>query len=174
MHLIYHSNQSDYYSRTPPYSHSCKVPICDNAEQNRHTCVQRKAAAAVHDWQTGPPRRGVGQKRGPHEALKLISGLHLIFHFPLDCLDSVSERLGRIISDAFTVRLDQHFGACKHVEPTPLVNWPHLLYFCISYIIFAPVTHETFSLGAPLGGPADATAVLLHDTSTWKYKVQRP
>ena len=44
------------------------------------------------------------------------------FHFPLHCLDSVCERLGRIISNTFMVSVDKYFDTCKHVEPTLLIN----------------------------------------------------
>ena len=45
-----------------------------------------------------------------------------IFRFPLHCLDSMSERLGRIISNTFMVSVDKYFDACKHAEPIPLID----------------------------------------------------
>ena len=63
-------------------------------------------------WANRPTREGVGTgtiSLGPHEALTLLpfwvasSRCFFIFRFPLDCLHSMSKRLGRIISNAFTV-----------------------------------------------------------------------
>ena len=82
---------------------------------------------------SGPPR-GWGRNRGYfpgapkllRSPIRLLDfylyGLHihgvylLLFHH---CLDSMSERLGRIISNAFTFRVDKH---CKHVELTLFIN----------------------------------------------------
>ena len=49
----------------------------------------------------------------------------LFFCFPLHCLDSMSECLGRIISNAFTVSVEKHFD----LRQTPLINWPCLIFF---------------------------------------------
>ena len=52
-----------------------------------------------------------------------LSGLHLhavsfilFFCFPLHCLDSMSERLGRLISNDFTVSVDKHCRASNTVN----------------------------------------------------------
>ena len=45
-----------------------------------------------------------------------------LFLYLSHCLDSMSERLGRIISNDFTVSVDKLFDACKRVIPTPLIN----------------------------------------------------
>ena len=62
--------------------------------------------------------------KGPHEnfvfmILSYLYGLHavsLYLSLPQHCLDSVSERLGHIISNAFTVSVHKLFDACEHVE----------------------------------------------------------
>ena len=53
--------------------------------------------------------------------------LHAVSYLSLSqhCLDSMSECLGRIISNVFTVSEDKDFDACKHDEPTPLINGLH-------------------------------------------------
>ena len=64
----------------------------------------------------GPPNLSL--EKGPHEAFcHSVLHLHSVsFSFVSynDCLDSMSERLGRIISNAFTVSVDKHFDVCKH------------------------------------------------------------
>ena len=35
---------------------------------------------------------------------------------------TMSERLGRIISNTFMVSIDKYFDVCKHAEPIPLIN----------------------------------------------------
>ena len=44
--------------------------------------------------------------------------IFMLFPFFGHCLDSMSERLGRIISNAFMVSVDKHFD----VRQTPLIN----------------------------------------------------
>ena len=61
--------------------------------------------------------------RGPMRLLFSLSELHLhavffFLRFPLHCLDSMSKRLGRLISNAFTVSVDKHFDVLQ----TPLFN----------------------------------------------------
>jgi len=49
-----------------------------------------------------------------------LSELHLhTFSLSQHCLNSMNECLD---SNATTVRVDKHFDACKHAEPTPLSN----------------------------------------------------
>ena len=69
----------------------------------------------------GPPKL----LRGPMTLLFHLYGLHLhtVFLYLLlsrHCLNSVSECLGRIISNAFIISVDKLFDVCKHVEPTLL------------------------------------------------------
>ena len=74
--------------------------------------------------------RGPRTFKGPHEALiftifSYIGCIFMLFLFLLlsrHCLDSMSERLCRIISNAFTVSVDKLIDTCKHVESTPLIN----------------------------------------------------
>ena len=56
----------------------------------------------------------------------IMGCIFTLFPFLSHCLDLMSERLGRIISNAFTVCVDKLFDACKHVEPTPLINHPYM------------------------------------------------
>ena len=62
--------------------------------------------------------------KGPHEAfIFMILPLWAAFsRLSRHCLDSMSERLGRIISNAFTVSVDKLFDTCEHLEPIPLIN----------------------------------------------------
>ena len=80
-----------------------------------------------------------------------------IFRFPLHGLDSVSESLGKIISNAFKVSVDKLFDVCKHVELTLLINWPHFMHVkafprALSALSVAPseqsstIDLETFAL----------------------------
>jgi len=71
----------------------------------------------------------VQRVKGPHEAfiflictfMGCIFLLFLYFSLSRHCLDSMSKRLGKIISNAFTVRVDKHFDACKHIELTMFI-----------------------------------------------------
>ena len=57
---------------------------------------------------TSPGPLNLFREKGPHEAFLFFpfwaasSRYFFFFRFPLHCLDSVSERLGRIISNAFS------------------------------------------------------------------------
>ena len=83
------------------------------------------------DTSPGPPNFFL--EKGPHEAFLFIPFWaaasrcffffrFFFFRFPLHCLDSMSERLGRIISNAFMVSVDKYFDVCKHAEPIPLID----------------------------------------------------
>ena len=58
--------------------------------------------------------------KGPHEAFIFTIMGSTLFLYLSNCLDSMSEHLGRIISNAFTVSVDKLFDACKRVESTIL------------------------------------------------------
>ena len=74
-----------------------------------------------NQMQSGPLRGGEGEGilpwgpqifKGPHKdfisILAASSCCFFIFSFPLHCLDSMSEHLGRIISNAFAVSVDKY------------------------------------------------------------------
>ena len=48
--------------------------------------------------------------------------LFLYLSLSRHCLDSKSERLGKIISNSLMVSVDKLFDACKHVKPTLLID----------------------------------------------------
>ena len=80
------------------------------------SCAQaHREGRGTGDTSSGPP-----SFKGANEALILTSwatsSRSLILYLSLfgDCLDSVSERWGRIISNAFTVSVDKLFNTIDH------------------------------------------------------------
>ena len=114
------------------YSFSCLAVACvlmlirgDKRQKVSMACLQ------VGGGEQGIFPQGPQTFKGPHEAfifmiLPLWAAFsHLSFAFP--ALSGLNEQhLGRIISNAFTVSVDKLFDACKHLEPTSLINWPCL------------------------------------------------
>ena len=89
---------------------------------SRHT---KRGGGEEGGYFPGAPKllRGPKTFKGPHEAY-FYDFYHCFSYLSLSqhCLDSMSERLGRIIGNAFMVSVDKLFDTCKYVEPTPLNN----------------------------------------------------
>ena len=122
--LVHHYLDSSY--PFPCFAVSCvsKLIRGDKRQKVSMACLQVGGNKGYFPW---APKL----LRGPMRLLFswfYLYGLHFHVYLSLSrhCLDSMSERLGRIISNAFTVSVDKLFDACKHLEPTPLINWPHL------------------------------------------------
>ena len=86
------------------------------------------ACCAVQLIMITPTEKGRGEQGILHRAPKLLRGPMRLLFSPLwaqlhavylsRCLDSMSERLGRIISNAFTVSVDKLSDAYKRIEST--------------------------------------------------------
>ena len=70
-----------------------------------------------------PTEGGGGQGIPPRGPMRLyfhdfyiMSCIFTLFLYLSHCLDSMSERLGRIITNAFTVSVDKLFDACKRLS----------------------------------------------------------
>ena len=114
-----------YWSYTLPWLAVSCLMRGDKRQKVSMACLQ------VGREEQGILPQGPKLLRGPMRLLFswfYLYGLHFHVYLSLSrhCLDSMSEHLGRIISNAFTVSVDKLFDACKHLEPTPLINWPCL------------------------------------------------
>ena len=81
------------------------------------TCSEEQAHREGRNRDTSPGPPNFFLERGPTRLLTFLCYIFLFFfRFLLHCLDSMSERLGGIINNTFTVSIDKYFDACKHAE----------------------------------------------------------
>ena len=136
---------SETIQKTPKQRNTqrkCRRKISEMKQPSTCCCAKSSKTSAMvassfmRYKHAGPPRGGGGNRgyfpggsqtffleKGTHGAFKLLpfwDASSRCFLFPLHCLDSMSERLGRIISNTFMANTLTRINTS--VEPTPLIN----------------------------------------------------